>query len=158
MIVALDTTILAYAEGLNGKTMKSAAVALLEALPEESTVLPVQVLGELFAVLVRKAGRARTAARHAILSWGEAYPLLETTPEVMLAALDLSVDHQLSGWDAVILAAAADARCTLLLSEDLQDGFVWRGLTVTNPFASPRHPRLEALLRRRSADTVRRRS
>ena len=46
----------------------------------------------------------------------------------MLAATDLAVDRDLSIWDAVILAAAADAGCRLLLSEDMQDGFAWRGL------------------------------
>ncbi len=49
-------------------------------------------------------------------------------------------------WDAVILSAAADARCRLLLSEDLQDGFTWRGVTVVNPFASSPHRLLAALL------------
>jgi hypothetical protein len=34
----------------------------------------------------------------------------------------------------------------LLLSEDLQEGFTWRGVTVTNPFASALHPLLAALL------------
>ena len=64
----------------------------------------------------------------------------------MLAAMDLAADHDLSIWDAVILAAAADAGCRLLLSEDMQDGFAWRGLTVANPFADRRHPLLTAIL------------
>jgi predicted nucleic acid-binding protein len=45
-----------------------------------------------------------------------------------------------------MLAAAADAGCRLLLSEDLQEGFTWRGVTVVNPFADTRHPLLAALL------------
>jgi predicted nucleic acid-binding protein len=41
-------------------------------------------------------------------------------------------------FDAIILVAAAQARCDLLLSEDFHDGFIWGGVTVTNPFgASP---------------------
>lgn len=63
----------------------------------ESTLVPVQALGELFTVLV-------------------------------------------------MLSAAADARCRLLLSEGLQEGFTWRGVTVTNPFSSRPHPLLEALI------------
>lgn len=54
--------------------------------------------------------------------------------------------HRLGIWDALILSAAADAGCRLLLSEDLQDGFTWGGVTVANPFAASRHPLLEALL------------
>jgi predicted nucleic acid-binding protein len=148
-MVALDTNILVYAEGLNGRAMKAAAMDLLERLPEEATLLPVQALAELLHVLVRKAGRSRASARQAVLSWGDAYPLIETSPSVLVSAMDLSVDHKLGTWDAVILSAAADARCRLLLSEDLQDGFTWGGVTVTNPFKTPRHPILERLLRRR---------
>lgn len=146
MNVAVDTNILAYAEGVNGPQNKQAAIALLQALPPESTLLPVQALGELFSVLVRKARRSRADASAAVLSWGDAFPLIETSNDVLLAATDLAQAHQLSLWDAVMLSAAADARCRLLLSEDLQDGFTWRGVTVTNPFASRRHPLLEALI------------
>ena len=35
----------------------------------------------------------------------------------------------------------------LLLSEDLQDGFTWRGVTVANPFAAQQHPLWASLLR-----------
>lgn len=146
MNVAIDTNVLAYAEGVNGARNRDAAIGLLQALPPESTMVPVQALGELFTVLVRKAGQPRTAAAAAVLSWGDAFPLIETSNEVLLAATDLAEAHQLSLWDAVMLSAAADARCRLLLSEDLQEGFTWRGVTVTNPFASRRHPLLEALV------------
>lgn len=146
MNVAVDTNVLAYAEGLYGASNKESALHVLQALPPESTFIPVQVLGELFGVLVRRAGWSRAQAGAAILSWGDAFPLIESSNEVMLAAADLASAHQLGIWDAVILSAAADARCRMLLSEDLQDGFTWRGVTVANPFSSSRHPLLEALL------------
>jgi predicted nucleic acid-binding protein len=144
--VALDTNILAYAEGVNGTFMQKAALELVESLPEGSTVLPVQTLGELFNLLVRKAGRSAAKARSSILSWRDAFPLVETSAAVMLAAADLAKDHHLSIWDAVIFSASAEAGCRLLLSEDLHDGFIWRGVTVTNPFAKAKHPLLMALL------------
>lgn len=143
--VAIDTNVLAYAEGLNDPEKKAAALALLRTLPPESTLIPVQVLGELFALLVRKGKRTPARARAAMLSWGDAFPLIDTSSSVLAAAADLANDHQLSLWDAVILSAAADARCRLLLSEDLQDGFTWRGVTVAKPFAARRHPLLEGL-------------
>ena len=146
MNVAIDTNVLAYAEGLNDGTRRDAAVTLLEALAPETTFLPVQTLGELFNVLVNKAGRSRTEACAAILGWGDAFPLIESSGEVLLAASDLSHVHRLGIWDALVLSAAAEARCRLLLSEDLQDGFTWRGVTVTNPFKADRHPLLAALV------------
>jgi len=144
--IALDTNILAYGEGINDAEKRDAVLELLDDLPQGSTVVPVQVLGELFNVLVRKAGRSRAEARDALLAWRDTFPTVETTPEVMLVAVDLATDHHFSIWDAVILAAASQAGCRLLLSEDLQDGFTWGGVTVVNPFAAPRHPLLSSLL------------
>lgn len=146
MRVALDTNILAYAEGVNGAAMKRVALELVQRLPEGAALLPVQTLGELFNLLVRKARRAPARARMAILSWQDAFPLIETSAGVMLAAADLATDHQLSIWDAVILSAASEAGCRLLLSKDLQEGFTWKGVTVTNPFSPTQHELLAALL------------
>ena len=116
MKIAFDTNILAYAEGVNGAAMKRKAMGLVEKLPEGAALLPVQTLVELFNLLVRKAGRAPVKARTAILSWKDGFPLIETSAEVLLAAADLATDHQLTIWDAVILSAAAEAGCRLLLS------------------------------------------
>lgn len=146
MRLALDTNVLAYAEGVNGAQGKKAALDLIAKLPEDTTFLPVQVLGELFHVLVRKAGRSPERAEEAILGWQDAFPLIETSPAVMLAATDLAAHHRLGIWDSVVLAAAAAAGCRLLLSEDLQSGFTWNGVTVTNPFSKEKHELLVALL------------
>lgn len=147
MRIALDTNVLAYAEGINGAKRRGAALDLVQRLPQEATFIPVQVLGELFNVLVRKAGKSRADAREALLSWRDTFPVIETSPEITLAAADLATDHQFGIWDAVILSASSEASCRLLLSEDLQEGFTWGGVTVVNPFTSPQHALLDALLR-----------
>ena len=144
--VALDTNVLAYAEGVNGQTMKDAALEVVKRLPPEATHLPVQALGELFSLLVKKAGRSRADAQAAVMSWGDAFPIIDTSASVLQAASDLSCAHQIAFWDAVMLSAAADAGCRLLLSEDLQSSFTWSGVTVVNPFAQTKHPLLDALL------------
>jgi predicted nucleic acid-binding protein len=146
MRVALDTNVLAYAEGVNGAQMRKAALELVERLPEGTALLPVQTLGELFNLLVRKAKRSPGRARKAILSWRDAFPLIETSVDVMLAAADLATDHRLSIWDSVVLSAAAESGCRLLLTEDMQEGFTWKGVTVTDPFATSKHELLAALL------------
>jgi predicted nucleic acid-binding protein len=145
MKVALDTNVLAYAEGANGAAMRDRALEVIQRLPVGAVVLPVQTLGELFHVLVRKAKRRPARARAAVLSWRDAFPMVETSA-VMVNAVDLASDHGLTIWDSVVLAASAEAECRLLLSEDLQEGFTWRGVTVTNPFARTLHPLLAALL------------
>jgi predicted nucleic acid-binding protein len=146
MKLAIDTNILAYAEGVNGLERRDKALDLLRALRQENMFIPVQVLGELFNVLVRKAAWTSENARNAILSWHDAFQIIETSAGTIISAIDLATDHRLSIWDSVILAAAAQARCRLLLSEDLQDGFTWSGVTVTNPFVPTLHPLLQASL------------
>ncbi len=146
MRVALDTNILAYAEGVNGEDMRRAALDLLRRLPPTAAIIPIQVLGELFNVLVRKGGSPRDKARAAILDWRDSFPLIETSAAIVFAAADLATDHRLSIWDSVILAAAAAGGCRLLLSQDLQDGFTWSGVTVTDPFSPSPHPVLAAIL------------
>ena len=146
MHVALDTNVLVYAEGLNGEPRRRQSLAMLKRLAPASTLLPVQVLGELFNVLTTRGGRSRAEARDAVLHWGDTFPLIETSSSVQLVAMHLADNHQLGIWDSLVLAAAADASCRLLLSEDLQDGFTWNGVTVANPFAVKRHALLEAML------------
>src|ERR1700744_6062468 len=109
MRVALDTNVLAYAEGVNGSAMRNQALDLVTSLPPDSVVLPVQTLGELFQVLVRKAGRPASRARQAILGWRSAFPLLPTSESTLLMATDLIVTHSFSFWDAVIVSVASEA-------------------------------------------------
>jgi len=146
MRIALDTNVLAYAEGTNGAVMQDKALEVIQRLPPGAIVLPAQTLGELFNVLVRKAKRRPGRARAAVLSWRDAYAVVETSAAVIVNATDLASDHGLTIWDSVVLAAAAEAGCRLLLSEDLQEGFTWRGVTVTNPFAPTLDPILAGLL------------
>src|SRR5580704_7638390 len=98
MRVALDTNVLAYAEGVNGNGRKEAALELVRKLSPERIVVPVQTLGELFHVLVRKAGRTPAKARAAILTWRDAFPVMETSGAIMVAAVDLATNHRLSIW------------------------------------------------------------
>jgi predicted nucleic acid-binding protein len=145
--VALDTNVLVYAEGVNGAARKADAVDLIERLAASATFLPVQTLGELFQVLVRRAKRTPAQARAAILGWRDGFPLIETSEAVIVGAAELAATHRFSFWDGVVLASAAEGGCRLLISEDLQEGFTWKGVTVTNPFGVSPHPLLADLLR-----------
>jgi predicted nucleic acid-binding protein len=145
MRVALDTNILVYAEGLNDAARKAQARDLLSKLVRTDVVLPVQVAGELFRVLVRKARRTPAEARLAVEGWQELFGKQPTTPSAFESAMILSSGHGLDIWDTTIIAVAAEGGCHLLLSEDLADGFSWRGVTIANPFAQNPNPLLRAL-------------
>ena len=75
MRVALDTNILAYADGVNGSPMQDRAIKLISSLPQDTTLLPVQVLGELFSLLLRRAHRSAAMAHKSILGWRDACSL-----------------------------------------------------------------------------------
>ncbi|MDX9706413.1 MAG: PIN domain-containing protein [Azospira sp.] len=147
MRVALDTNVLAYAEGVGDERRCSMAVQLVEQLPCTEVLLPAQTLGELSRVLTSKAKRSAEQTREAVLSWADSFEVADSTWFAFQSALDLTIDHQLPIWDALVLAVAAENRCRLLLSEDFHNGFTWRGVTVVNPFVESRSPLLSGLLR-----------
>jgi predicted nucleic acid-binding protein len=136
MRVAFDTNIPVYAEGVNGEDRKQRANRILADTSADDLVLPAQALAELFTVRTRKARWPAAKARAAVLSWHDACLVADTTSSVMLEAMDLSAMHQYSLWESVMLAATAQAGCRTLLSEDMQPGFIWRGVEIRNPFAS----------------------
>ncbi len=55
-------------------------------------------------------------------------------PPIMDRARAIQVRYAFSWWDALVVSAAAHAECSVLLTEDLQDGQSVDGLTVVNPF------------------------
>jgi len=132
--IALNTKILAYAEGVNGAEHQAAASRILRDLAEDDLVIPAQALAELFTLLTRKARRPAAETRAAVLGWHDACLVADTSSGVLFDAMALAVSHQFALWDAIMLAAAAASGCRLLLSEDMQDGFTWRGVTIRNPF------------------------
>jgi predicted nucleic acid-binding protein len=146
MRVALDTNVLAYAEGVGDAKRCGVAIGLVERLPESAVLLPAQVLGELMLVLTRKAGRTREVARDAVLGWADSFDVIDSTWASFQSAFDLSVTHEFRMWDALVMAVAAENRCRIVLSEDLQHGFTWRGVTIVNPFLPDESPLLAAIL------------
>lgn len=148
--VALDTNILAYVAGVeripaDKDKVEKARQLFAQLADAASLIVPVQTLGELFIVLSR-ASTPADEARGIVLEFSQSLETVDSSAAIAEAALDLVVDHHLQYWDALILSAAASARATLLLSEDMQDGFVWRGVTIVNPFAPLRHRKLVALI------------
>ncbi len=145
-LLALDTNVLVYAEGQGDPERCTRARELLADLPGSAVVLPVQVLGELHHVLTAKFKRPAASVAQALMSWADAFAVADTTWPALQSALDLASAHGLPTWDALVLAVAAEHRCRVLLSEDFQAGFAWRGVTVVNPFVHPLPALLQDLL------------
>ena len=83
-------------------------------LPESAVILPVQVLGELYRVLVGKLRQPAARAQEAVLQWSDTFAVRDSTWSALQSALDLSKAHGLSIWDSLILSVAAEQRCRVL--------------------------------------------
>jgi predicted nucleic acid-binding protein len=131
--VFLDTNILAYDLDA-GSPEKQAKVREALARPDHDFVISTQVLLELYVVLTRKLRPAlpETAAGEVITSLSR-LPVVGTDAELVQRAVALSVRHQLSVWDALIVTAAREAGCEELWTEDLSTGAELRGVRIVNP-------------------------
>jgi predicted nucleic acid-binding protein len=128
--VFLDTNIIVYAQQLDAKG--DAARKLLA----DGGVVSVQVLNEFASVSHRKLGRTWPEIAEAIND------VIAVTDAPVALSLDLHMSARtlaekdgLSFYDALIVAAALEAGCEALFSEDLQHGRRFGGLAVRNPFA-----------------------
>lgn len=131
---ALDSNILIYAEGAQDASKRDIAIALVNRLGPGHVHLPLQAVGETLRWLITRGRLDRREAVDRIEGWRERCAILPMTSEAFGQAVDLIRIHGFHVWDAVILAACAEAEIDVLLSEDMQHGFTWRGVTVVNPF------------------------
>jgi predicted nucleic acid-binding protein len=54
--------------------------------------------------------------------------------DIIEKGIDISILSQVSFWDGLIIAAAEFAQCSTIISEDLNDGQIIRGIEIKNPF------------------------
>ena len=127
----LDTNVLLYA-ALQPDHRSEAARALLRG----GAVISVQVLNEFANVARRKLRRPWPETLRALAAIRVACPdPRPITLAVHESALVLAERTGYAFYDALILAAALEAGCDTVYSEDLQDGQVIEGrLTIRNPF------------------------
>lgn len=97
--------------------------------------ISVQVLNEITQVAKRKIGLNWQEINELVASFIGLFQVTPLTLDVHLAGRRLAERYSLSVYDAMIVAAALEAECTILYSEDMQHGQVFeRGLQVVNPF------------------------
>lgn len=125
-----DTNVLIYAFAAEDRRSARA-----EALLSEGGVIGVQVLNEFTNVVRRKLGWDWPRVEAALAVIAElTEPVRPLTADIHARAVKLAHSSTLSFYDALIVAAAADAGCRVLLTEDLQHGRKFGGVTVQNPF------------------------
>jgi len=129
--VFFDTNILIYAVAQDHPRGSQA-----EELLAAGGVLSVQVLNEFVSVARRKILMPWPDVREAL---GAILDLCRSpvpiTLETHQSALKIAEKFGYGIYDALIVAAALQAECTVLYSEDLHDGQKINGLTIRNPFS-----------------------
>lgn len=149
MRIAVDTNVLVYAEGLDDAVKQDRANTVLAALGAHDMALPLQCMAELHRVLMRRTGCSSATAEERVRRWGSLFPIHpETTRPVLDVAFGLVRTHRFQVFDAIVVAASVEAKCDLLLSEDMHDGFAWHRLTIANPLNASLHPLLADALSR----------
>ena len=127
----LDTNVLVYAVLSDDPRRERAEAALLA-----GSVVSVQVMNEFANVARRKLGWDWPSVEAALdLIDRQCRPVRPISLATHRTALGLSRDHGISIYDGLIVAAALEAGCDGLLTEDLQAGRSFGALMVTNPFA-----------------------
>lgn len=64
----------------------------------------------------------------------EMFEVAQISPDMINDAIEVSLLHKISFWDSLIVVAAEVSKCTSLITEDLNNGKVIKGVTVVNPF------------------------
>lgn len=129
-----DTNVIVYAHDDSEPKKRDRARELLgSAVQDGSGVISAQVLSETYVTLTKKLGIAAKDVEDEILQLSE-FRVVEISAALVLRALQIKEEFELSYWDSLIIAAAEHAGCETVWSEDLNDGQAYDKVTVHNPF------------------------
>lgn len=133
----VDTNILVYAYDRTQEAKWKGASAFLERLwASREAVLSIQVLQEFFHIVTRKLPHSLTSREaRAIVGDLSKWPHHRPGSADVLAAIDLQEEARISFWDAMIVHSARRMSCSVLWTEDLNDGQTYAGVLVRDPFA-----------------------
>ena len=131
----VDTNVLLYALSASEPAKQEIAVTWLDPLWNSgSGRISWQVVHEFYAKAVQKLGVPPAVARASVnrmLLWNPQSP----SHAAIQRAWHWCDSAKINFWDALIVAAAEQANCRYLLSEDFQAGRRFGALTVVDPFA-----------------------
>jgi len=138
VVALIDTNVLVYTLDIDEADKQRRAQAILRLMQASRTgAVCAQVLGEHQSVLSRRFRRTQgpDEAVMATERWARAFPVYDTSLQVVLEALRATIRYQIHYYDAQIWAVARVNHISLVLSEDFADGAVIEGVRFANPFA-----------------------
>ena len=132
----LDTNILVYAYDVR-ELIKQAHTqeVLKQGIENETAILSVQVIVEFFTVVTKRSpNRLSVEEAEEVLNLLSILPVIDLDFRMVRHAIAIHRQHGIAYWDALIVAAAHRAECTQILTEDINAGQSYNGVTVANPF------------------------
>ena len=151
MRFTLDANVLVYAVDRDAGTRHDFAAELVHDAARADCVLTLQSLAEFVNVTTRRRKRPVAEAAGFVDDWIANIPVHAATTAALSPAMLAVERHGLAFWDAMLWAAAREAGCAVMLSEDFQDGRTLDGVTFVNPFAGRNAVFVAALLGRGQA-------
>jgi predicted nucleic acid-binding protein len=131
--IFLDTNILVHANDKSDPRKQILATKLVsDCIAERKGVISTQVLQEYACVALHKLRQEIAIVRRRLCQF-QSLEVVLVTPDLIGRALELHAQYKIHYWDAAILAAAEEARCDQLYSEDFPDGAVYDKVHVVNP-------------------------
>ncbi|MEE9325646.1 MAG: PIN domain-containing protein [Cocleimonas sp.] len=104
-------------------------------LESDDIQISTQVVNEVAINLMRKTNKDNDYIFTFIHDLVSTYTVHHQTSAELITAATLRLNYSLSYWDSLIVASAINHECTVLYSEDMQDGLlVHDSLKIINPF------------------------
>ena len=130
----IDSNVFVYfADGRDPAKQSVARAVLADAIGNPQCVVSSQVLNEFANVAMKKLGMTEDEARQYVESFQSIRVVFQQSGWTV-RALEIKKQYGLQFYDSLMLAAAEAAGCSEFWSEDLNDGQVYCGLKVVNPF------------------------
>ena len=133
----LDTNVFLYEfDAGDRRKAKRASELVRSAVSTGRGVVSYQVVQEFFGVALTKFAKPFTTIGAEEYFSGILKPLLavHSSQRLFLDALRIREQHQFAWYDSLIVAAAQQADCSILFTEDMQHGRRIGDLTIENPF------------------------
>lgn len=133
----LDTNVLVYLRDAGSPDKSLVAAKLVDELSGiGEAVVSTQVLSEFFWVVTRKLRPSLPVpdAVSEVARFQNMFRVISMSAEVLNLALDILTAHQLTLWDAQIVAAASLSGASVVLTEDMQSQPIIHGVRYANPF------------------------
>jgi predicted nucleic acid-binding protein len=134
----LDTNIFVYdVDTLAPSAKRRIARDLIrDALTRRQSIISYQVIQEFLAVATRKFSASITVpdAQSYVNTVFRVLLGVHASVELFQEALDIRARYQIDWYDSVIVAAASEANCSVIYTEDLQHGAKINGVRIENPF------------------------